>query len=100
MAKQVVWSHRELKDRKEILEYWEKRTESRAYSKKLNRIFREAIRLLSEFPKMGRPTDDGRARVKVVRHYLIIYKETENQIHILTLCDNRQDPKDLERSLP
>jgi len=50
MAKQIIWSLTAQLDRKEILLYWINRNKSRTYSKKLNKLFIEAIQLIAEFP--------------------------------------------------
>jgi len=56
--------------------------------------------LISEYPELGRPTDDKNARIKIVRDYLIIYEvDDKERLLILTIWDNRQDPKKLERVL-
>jgi plasmid stabilization system protein ParE len=77
MAKQVVWSHRAQLDRKQILDYWQKRNKSNAYSSKLNQLFKEAIKIINDFPQIGKPTDDINLRIKVIKDYLIIYEETQ-----------------------
>jgi addiction module RelE/StbE family toxin len=99
MAKEVIWSLRAQNDRKEILDYWRQRNKSSTYSKKLNELFKESIKIILDFPQIGKVTDDTKARVKVVRDYLIIYEETETQIFILTIWDSRQDPEKLEKIL-
>lgn len=99
MVKQVIWSLRAQADRKEILYYWRKRNKSDTYSKKLNQLFEESIRIISDFPEIGKSTDDSKARIKIVRDYFIIYEETETQIFILTIWDSRQDPDKLESIL-
>lgn len=93
MVKQVIWSARAQNDRKQILEYWRFRNKSDQYSKKLNHLFKEAIKLITDYPQIGKVTDDSHARIKIVRNYLIIYEETDDQILILTIWDNRQDPE-------
>jgi addiction module RelE/StbE family toxin len=95
MAKQVVWSLRAQADRKEILTYWRLRNKSITYVNKLNQLFKESIKIISDFPLIGKPTDLQNVRVKVVKEYLIIYEETESQILILTIWDTRQDPQKL-----
>ena len=97
MAKQVVWSHRAQEDRKNILNYRKQRNGSITYSKKLNHLFKEAIRLLKNFPQVGKLTDQENVRVKIVRDYLIIYEVTETTIYILTIWDSRQDPEKLKK---
>ena len=96
MAKEVVWSLCAQKERKEILEYWRLRNKSNTYSKKLNQLFKESVKLITDFPQIGKPTDDINTRIKIVRDYLIIYEETETQIQILTIWDSRQDPDKLK----
>jgi toxin YoeB len=99
MAKQVIWSLRAQNDKKEILDYWRQRNKSNTYSKKLNELFKESIRIILDFPQIGKVTDDTKARIKIVRDYLIIYEETETQIFILTIWDSRQDPDKLKKIL-
>jgi toxin YoeB len=99
MAKQVIWSLRAQNDKKEILDYWRQRNKSNTYSKKLNELFKESIKIILDFPQIGRVTDDTKARIKIVSDYLIIYEETETQIYILTIWDSRQDPEKLEKIL-
>ena len=89
MAKQVIWSLRAQNDKKEILDYWRQRNKSNTYSKKLNELFKESIRIILDFQQIGKVTDDTKARIKIVRDYLIIYEETETQIFILTIWDSR-----------
>jgi len=95
MAKQVVWSRRAQFDRKEILDYWRRRNKSELYSRKLNELFKEAIRIITDFPQIGKKTDDDKTRIKIVRSYLIIYEETNTQIRILAIWDSQQDPNKL-----
>lgn len=95
MVKQVVWSFRAQSERKAILNYWRMRNRSSAYSKKLNQLFKESVRIIAYFPQIGKPTDDFNTRIKIVKDYLIIYEETETQILILTIWDSRQDPEKL-----
>jgi plasmid stabilization system protein ParE len=99
MAKQVIWPLRAQNDKKEILDYWRQRNKSNTYSKKLNELFKESIRIILDFPQIGKVTDDTKARIKIVRDYLIIYEETETQLFILTIWDSRQDPDKLKKVL-
>lgn len=100
MVKRIIWSRRAQADRKEIFKYWNKRNKSNFYSKKLNGLFKEAVKLIAEYPEIGKPTDDKNARIKIVRDYLIIYEiNDKNQLLILTIWDSRQNPRKLERIL-
>src|SRR6188768_2105767 len=96
MAKQVIWSLRAQNDKKEILNYWRQHNKSNRYSRKLNELFKESIKIVADFPQIGKRTDDNQARIKIVRDYMIIYEETETQILILTIWDSRQNPDKLK----
>lgn len=97
MAKQIVWSQRAQDDRKQILEYWINRNKSSSYSKKLDKVFREALSLISKYPRIGKQTDDKKARMKILKDYFLIYEETKDSIILLTIWDSRQDPQKLAK---
>lgn len=99
MVKRVIWSQRAQDDRKQILEYWRNRNKSNRYSKKLDSKFREALNLIRNHPQIGKHTDDQKARIKIVKDYLLIYEETKDSIILLTIWDSRQGPKKLEKTL-
>jgi plasmid stabilization system protein ParE len=97
--KQVIWSIRAQQDRIAILEYWIERNKSKTYPKKLLVLFNQAADLISDHPKIGKPTNYGNVRFKIVRDYLLFYEEMENRIEILLVWDSRQDPDKLDRLL-
>src|SRR5690554_4028284 len=97
MARRVILSELARDDRKRILEYWNKRNRSKAYSKKLNEQFSQALRLISIFPQIGQLNDDKDVRAKIVSHYLILYEIRRTDIYVLTIWDSRRDPRDLEK---
>ena len=68
-------------------------------AKKLNQLFKESVKLITDYPQIGKLTDDTNTRIKIVRDYLLIYEETETQIFILTIWDSRQDPDKLKNIL-
>ncbi|MCF8254480.1 MAG: type II toxin-antitoxin system RelE/ParE family toxin [Bacteroidia bacterium] len=93
MAKRkVVWSLLAKNNRIQILDYWIERNKSKDYSIKINNLFKEGIEFISEFPEVGKLTDDKSARIIIVRDYLIVYESNKDQILILTIFDGRQDP--------
>jgi len=94
MGKRITWTHQAHNDRKEILLYWKHRNQSSAYSKKLNKLFKTAIHLISAHPNIGRKTNIESVRVKLVREYLLFYEIAEEEIFVLSIWDNRRDPKD------
>ncbi len=99
MAKRIIWSQRAQNDRKEILKYWENRNKSKVYSKKLAGLFKETVKLISNYPELGKPTDEENVRIKVVRYYFLIYEVEKEQISILTIWDSRQNPDKLSKRL-
>ena len=96
MAKEVIWSPLAKRKRKEILEFWITHNQSRTYSIKLNKLFKRAEELISEYPRIGKPTTDRNVRIKVVQHYLMFYELVGNKIYILTIWDGRQDSNKLK----
>ena len=96
MAKKVVWSLRSQQDRKRIFSYWNKRNKSNRYSSRLNKLFKEATKIISDFPKIGKITERENIGIKMVRDYLIVYKELENKIEVLTIFSSHQNPAKLK----
>jgi addiction module RelE/StbE family toxin len=92
MAKRVIWSKRACNERKEILEYWFKRNGNKNYSKKLAQLFREKIKLISDYNYSGITTDFQDVRMTVCSDYLLFYEVKKEVIEILTVWDSRQDP--------
>ena len=98
MAKpKVIWSLNAQNDRKEILHYWKQRNKSTAYSKKLQKLFSLAIKQIKAHPGIGSPTQVEGVRVKVVRDYLLVYKEFDNELHLLAIWDSRRNPELLKK---
>lgn len=94
--RKVIWTKTAKFERKEILTYWIHRTKSKTYSQKLNKLFNEAIAVLTEQPQIGRMTTDGKARISIARDYLIFYEFNEKEIVILSVWDARRDEKSTE----
>ena len=101
MVRRIVWSRRAQSDRKKIFAYWNERNKSNTFSKKLNSLFKEAISIISEYPELGRATNNNTIRIKIVRDYLIFYDiDGKDQLHVLIIWDSRRDPETLERIFP
>jgi toxin YoeB len=81
---------------KKIFSYWNKRNKSNNYSIRLNRLFIEATKAISDYPKIGKITERENIRIKIVRDYLIVYKELENKIEVLTIFSSHQNPAKLK----
>lgn len=95
--RKIIWSTQAKNDRIKILKFWQKHNESAFYSRKLNVLFIEAVIFISEFPTVGRLTQDKHARIKIVRDYLIIYEIRDSVIIILAIFDSRRNPLSLNR---
>jgi len=73
------------------LEYWINKNKSKTYSIKLNKLFVESLKILSEHPNIGRQTSDNNTRVRIVRDYLIFYEVTKTEIIIQSMWDGRRE---------
>lgn len=96
VKKEVIWSVKAQQDRIQILEYWSDRNGTKNYSNKLNTLIVEAIDLIALFPFLGRQTNRKDIRIKILRHYQIVYKVKPKRIEILAVWDSRQDPEQLK----
>jgi len=98
MAKRKInWTEKANFERKEILEYWVNRNKSKIYSIKLNKLFIESVKLIAQFPTIGRKTDfDENVRLKIVRDYLLFYEFDEKHIKVLSVWDGNQDDKKID----
>lgn len=92
MVRQIVWTERAQKERIEILTFWNNHNKSNSYSKKLNNLIRESLRLISRHPFIGKPTNKENVKIKILKNYLLIYEITSNEIIVLSVWDCRQKP--------
>jgi toxin YoeB len=94
MARQIIWTERAQKERIEIFTFWNNHNQSSAYSKKLNDLIKQSLKLISKHPFIGKPTNKENIRVKILKNYLIIYEIKEQEIIVLSLWDSRQKPEE------
>ena len=99
MVKRLIWSSIALDQKKEIFEYWNERNHSKAYSRKLNRLFNEAVEMLTVHSQLGKPTNYPNVRLKFVRDYWIVYQTLPNIIKVLLIWDARRNPDRFENIL-
>lgn len=79
-----------------VLEYWNTRNKSSAYSKKLMRAVIKVTDQIANSPNLFRAADFEDARVATVRkNFSLFYRVEEDSIIVLAFWDNRQDPKEL-----
>ena len=96
MAKTIKWSPHAIADRISILDYWFYRIGNKNYSNKLDKSLKEVIKLLAEYPQLGRKLDHREERFFVKDHYQIFYIETTDSIEIIHIWDSRRNPDDLK----
>ncbi|OYX84301.1 MAG: plasmid stabilization protein [Flavobacteriales bacterium 32-34-25] len=97
--KSVVWTETAIKQRREILKYWTIRNKSTNYAEKLIVLINERIKLISQNPDVGKPTNHLDTREAAMGNFSIYYKNIDTQIIITAFWDNRQDPKKLLKLL-
>lgn len=96
MAARIVWSRNALEDKIRILHYWNERTGSNTYSKRLNKSLSDAVNLLKGFPNLGRNMPGSDTQFAVKDYYQIFYKYANDEIRILHIWDSRRNPDCLE----
>lgn len=80
----------------QILDYWYRKIGNKDYSKKLDKSLREVIKVLSEYPELGRKLSNRDERYFVKDCYQIFYQIEKDSIEILHIWDSRRDPEDLK----
>jgi len=86
-------------NRKQIFEYWNNRNKSKVYSKKLNKLFIQTLKLSLKFPKSGALTEIDNVRAKVVKDYLVVYEITEDFLIVLAIWNTYQHPEKFKEVL-
>ena len=95
MAKKIEWTQTAIQDRYKIYEFWSQNNKSDLFSQKLEGLFNESAKLISEFPEIGTQTDFPGLRVKTIRSYRLFYTDSDDTIRIIRVWDTRQDPANL-----
>ena len=93
MAKRkIVWTKTAIKQRRKIFDYWNTRTFSTEYSKKLVAKIQERTNQIALKPELFKKSELPENRVCAMGHFSIFYKTDSNFIIITAFWDNRQDP--------
>jgi toxin YoeB len=92
---EIFWTETAIKQRNQILKYWNNRNKSTEYSKKLRLKINENLQVLKNQPNSGKKTDIDAVKCLVLGHYSILYKLHDNQIIVVAFWDNRQNPEKL-----
>lgn len=91
MARGLKWSRNAQQQRKDIFDYWNKHNKSKAFSKKLNSLIKDALQPLKEHPCTGRKTSIDNNYLIRVRHFFLIYAVVDDLILIIAIWDGRRD---------
>jgi|WetSurMetagenome_2_1015567.scaffolds.fasta_scaffold350383_1 plasmid stabilization system protein ParE len=92
---EIFWTATAVKQRNQVLDYWNERNKSKTYSKKLVIKIHDSLKLLKTNPQLGKKTDFMNNRIMSLGHYSILYREMSLKIVITGFWDNRQDPAKL-----
>lgn len=96
MAKRtVIWTEKAFLERKEILEYWIRRNQSKSFSIKLNTLILKELNLISLNPSTGKKTNYENIRLRIIWDYLLLYEISKTEIIILIIWDSRRNPENL-----
>ena len=90
MAKRIVWTESAKKDKIEILSYWNVKTKSKRYSKKLNDIFNSHAEIILQYPFLGKQSEYESIRCLPFGNYSLYYQIEPKRIIIHRIWDNRQ----------
>ena len=57
MARQIIWTENAQKERIAIFTFWNNRTKSFSYSRKLHELIKGSLKLISKYPLIGKLTN-------------------------------------------
>lgn len=96
MAKKIKWTETSIRDRLSIYYFWIEKNKTDSYSEKLEKLFNEAAKLISEYPEIGTKTNASGIKVKVVKGFKLFYLNLPDSIQIIRVWDTRQNPRKLK----
>lgn len=96
---EVVWTNIAENQLKGIVDYWIDNNQSSSYSEQLIEAIWERIEVLCVFPESAKSTGFKDIRNAILGHYSILYRKYKNQLVILAIWDNRDDPEKFKRLL-
>lgn len=94
MALEIIYSPQFAESLEAILNYFDERNGSNAYSKKLFKMLHEQIQLLATFPEVGRQTNFPGVRILFVDTYGIEYQIRDMTILIIDIYSCKTNPSD------
>lgn len=95
MVKRIIWSPQAVADRLSVLDYWHQRIGNKNYSIKLDKSLKHIVKMLVQYPSMGRQLKNVEERYFVKDNYMIFYTDNLKSIEILHIWDTRRNPDEL-----
>ncbi len=92
--RKIIWSHGAETEIKDILYFYTERNGSRRFSVRLLKEIKNSLNLLIKHPYLGRISDNYKTRILVKEYVSVFYEITDTRIEIVSVWDNRKDPKD------
>ena len=92
MALKVQWTALAVKERDQILSFYQDRNGNAKYSRELNRHFKKSMGLVAANQLMGKATDWPGVRYVNVMEYSLLYQVQADTLIVLSVWDNRRDP--------
>lgn len=96
MAKEIIWTARAKREFLVILEYWVKRNMSHSFSIKLNGLVSEQLKVIAEFPEIGRITDISGVYIKFINSYALYYEVKGKVLYVLSIRHMKRNPETLK----
>ncbi len=94
----LIWSEEAMKNLEAIIEYLENKWTKKEI-KKFTKLLDKQLNVILNNPHLFAKSDNSKALRKSVlsKQTTIYYRITEDEIRIITLFDNRQNPEKLHR---
>ena len=99
LKREIRWTSTANQQYLNVLEYWNQRNKSTAFSIKLADLVTEHLKKISSHPFASKASKYPDTRVTSLGHYSIYYKVFDSQILLTAFWDNRRDPKKLLKTL-
>ncbi|MBW6480416.1 MAG: type II toxin-antitoxin system RelE/ParE family toxin [Bacteroidales bacterium] len=94
--REVVWTRNSEIQLQEILDFFNRRNKSSAYSQKLYKLFKSELNTAAKQPEIGIKTRLDGIRGIIVGDYILFYEIFDNKLLVLKVWDCRQDPDKLD----
>jgi hypothetical protein len=89
--RKIIWTIEALFTKKNLFSYWNFRNKSTFYTKKLEKLFKEKLNQVAQFPEASIEISNG-LRMVLARDYYLIFEISPDKINVLDIWDTRQNP--------